>query len=65
MLEKVPSGDALAAELKEDKLLQGNIKTAVNFIAPFIPFIGLISGGATLGKHVMKQRSSTVVNEES
>ena len=65
MLETVRSGEDLAAELKEDKLLQGNIKSAVSFLAPFIPFIGLISGGATLGKHVMKQRSSTVVNEES
>ena len=58
MLEKVPSGDALAAELKEDKLLQGNIKSAVSFLTPFIPFIGLVSGGATLGKHVMKHRAS-------
>ena len=70
MLETVPSGDLLAAELKEDKLLQGNIKTAVNFVAPFIPFIGLVTGGATLGKHMMKHREanaekSTVVEEEA
>ena len=65
MLETVPSGDALAAELKEDKLLQGNIKSAVSFLTPFIPFIGLVSGGATLGKHVMKQRSSNIVNKET
>ena len=58
MLETVPSGELLAAELKEDKLLQGNIKTAVSFIAPFVPFIGVITGGATLGKHMMKQRSA-------
>ena len=43
MLETVPSGDLLAAELREDKLLQDNIKTAVNFVAPFIPFIGLVT----------------------
>ena len=65
MLETVPSGDALAAELKEDKLLQGNVKSAVSFLTPFIPFIGLVSGGATLGKHVMKQRSSNIVNKET
>ena len=62
MLETVPSGELLAAELKEDKLLQGNIKTAVSFIAPFVPFIGLVTGGATVGKHIMKQRAS---NSES
>ena len=64
MLKTVPSGDLLAAELKENKLLQGDIKTAVNFIAPFIPFIGLFSGGATLGKHMMKQKSENPVVEE-
>ena len=57
MLDTVPSGKDLAVELREDKLLQGNIKTAVNFIAPFIPFIGLVTGGATVGKHVMKNRA--------
>ena len=57
MLETVPSGELLAAELKEDKLLQGNIKTAVNFVAPFIPFIGLVTGGATLGKHMMRREN--------
>ena len=63
MLETVPSGDLLAAELKEDKLSQGNIKTAVNFIAPFVPFIGLVTGGATLAKHIMRNREAK--NEES
>ena len=65
MLETVPSGDLLAAELKEDKLLQGNIKTAVNFVAPFIPFIGLVTGGATLGKHMMRQRNETETEVKS
>ena len=57
MLQTVPSGELLAAELREDKLLQGDIKKAVGFISPFIPFIGAITGGATLGKHMMRQRS--------
>ena len=48
-----------AVELREDKLLQGNIKTAITFIAPFIPFIGLVTGGATVGKHVMRKNKPT------
>ena len=59
MLQTVPSGELLAAELREDKLLQGDIKKAVSFISPFIPFIGAITGGATLGKHMMRQRNET------
>ena len=57
MLDTVPSAKDLAVELKEDKLLQGNVKSAINFIAPFIPFIGLVTGGATVGKHVMRKQS--------
>ena len=60
MLNTVPSAKDLAVELKEDKLLQGNVKTAINFIAPFIPFIGLVTGGATVGKHVMKKQNEQV-----
>ena len=48
MLNTVPSGELLAAELREDKLLQRDIKKVVEFISPFIPFIGIITGGATL-----------------
>ena len=58
MLNTDQSGKDLALELREDKLLQGNIKTAVNFIAPFIPFIGLVTGGATVGKHVLRKQAA-------
>ena len=60
MLNTVPSAKDLALELKEDKLLKGNVKTVINFIAPFIPFIGLVTGGATVGKHVMKKQNEQV-----
>ena len=56
LLNTVPSGELLAVELREDKLLQRDIKKVVEFISPFIPFIGVITGGATLGKHVMQQQ---------
>ena len=61
MLNTVPSGELLAAELREDKLLQRDIKKVVEFISPFIPFIGVITGGATLGKHVMQQQRNEEV----
>ena len=73
MLNTVPSGELLAAELREDKLLQRDIKKVVGFISPFIPFIGVITGGATLGKHVIQHHReseadvsgvSVVVEEE-
>ena len=65
MLNTVPSAKDLALELKEDKLLQGNVKTAINFIAPFIPFIGLVTGGATVGKHVMRKQNKQSETSET
>ena len=57
MLDTVSSAKDLATELKEDKLLQGNVKAAINLISPFIPFIGIVTGGATVGKHVMRKQA--------
>ena len=65
MLNTVPSGELLAAELREDKLLQGDIKKAVGFITPFVPFVGALTGGATLGKHIMKQRRNVVERSDT
>ena len=59
MLDQVSSAKELATELKEDKLLQGNVKAAINFIAPFVPFIGIVTGGATVGKHVMRKQAES------
>ena len=59
MLDQVSSAKDLATELKEDKLLQGNVKAAINFIAPFVPFIGIVTGGATVGKHVMRKQAES------
>ena len=56
MLNTVSSGEELSNELREDKLLQENIKSAVSYLTPFIPFMGIVSSGATLGKHVMKHK---------
>ena len=63
MLDTVSSAKDLATELKEDKLLQGNVKAAINLISPFIPFIGIVTGGATVGKHVMRKQAEK--NKES
>lgn len=64
-LNVVASDGNLTNELRNDKLLQKNVKSAVSFLAPFIPFIGLISGGTTLGKHMMLHKRATHVQCES
>ena len=65
MLDQVSSAKDLATELKEDKLLQGNVKAAINLISPFIPFIGIVTGGATVGKHVMRKQNEEAEKSKS
>lgn len=62
-LNVVDKDGGLTSELRNDKLLQCNVKSAVRFIIPFIPFIGLVSGGVTLGQHVAKHRLCKHRNE--
>ena len=50
-LEAIESSDALEKDLIKDKLLRTPL-----LMTPFLPYIGLLSGGVTVGKHVVKKK---------
>ena len=56
--ELVVSKDDLENDLSKNELLKKDIKTIVGYITPHIPFIGLISGGITVGGHVVSKKLS-------
>jgi hypothetical protein len=62
----VESSEKLSEELLSDKLLKDDVAYLTRTISPSIPFIGLISGGCTTAKHVVKHKWSkpTVVHTE-
>ena len=62
--ELVMSKNDLENDLSKNELLKKDIKTIVGFITPYVPFIGLISGGITVGGHVVSKKLSTDVKSE-
>ena len=56
-LDAIESSEELGKELRADKLLRRDVKSIVERFTPFLPFLGIISGGVTVGKHVIKHKS--------
>ena len=56
-LELVKNKCELEKDLTKNDLLKKDIKKIVGFITPFVLFIGLISGGITVGGHVISKKT--------
>ena len=57
-LDAIESADELEKDLSIDKLLKRDVKNLVEKLTPFLPYLGLVSGGITVGKHVVKKKYS-------
>ena len=55
-LEAIESSDELEKDLSKDKLLRRDVKFLVEKVTPFLPYLGILSGGITVGKHVVKKK---------
>ena len=60
-LEAVEDKEGMEKELCENKLLKKDLKRIVGYVTPYIPLVGILSGGVTVGKHVL---SSKIVEKE-
>ena len=56
-LEAIESSEELEKELIKDKLLKRDVKSVVEKLSPYLPYLGILSGGVTVGKHVIKKQS--------
>ena len=57
-LELVKSKCELEKDLSKNELVKKDIKKIVGYITPFVPFIGIISGGIIVGGHVISKKMS-------
>ena len=55
-LDAVESSKELEKELVNDKLLQKDVKSIVEKLTPFLPYLGILSQGVTVGRHVVKRQ---------
>ena len=55
-LDAIENSEELEKELQNDKLLRKDVKSVVEKITPFLPYLGILSGGVTVGRHVVKRQ---------
>ena len=58
-LDAIESPDVLSDELKKDKMLKRDVYSLVEAISPYLPFLGILSGGVTTAKHIYNYESKT------
>ncbi|CAB4011430.1 Hypothetical predicted protein [Paramuricea clavata] len=63
-LDAVKDAKEMKKELEENDLLRKDIKNLVSYVTPYIPLIGILSGGITVGKHVISTKASCSEKEE-
>ena len=51
----VDSGEELKTEVHQDKLFRIDAKSLVGKLSPYIPYLGIVSGGVTTVKHVYRR----------
>ena len=57
-LELVKNKLELEKDRPKNELLKNDVKKLVGYITPFVPYIGLISGGLTVGGHVISKKTA-------
>ena len=55
--EAIETSEELEKELAKDKLLKRDLKSVLERFSPYLPYLGIFSGGITVGKHVIKKRA--------
>ena len=54
-LEAVKDNVALENDRVNNELLKRDVKKVIGFITPYIPMVGLLSSGVTVGAHIVKK----------
>jgi hypothetical protein len=63
-INMVDSGNELREELNQDKLFKSDVKSVVAKLSPYIPYLGIVSGGVTTVKHVYRRTPEQPPSEE-
>ena len=64
-ISMVDSGNELREELNQDKLFKSDVKSVVAKLSPYIPYLGIVSGGVTTVKHVYRRTPEQPPSEET
>ena len=56
--EAIESSEELEKELSKDEMLRRDVCSLIQYISPYIPYLGLVTGGGTVFKHIYKKQTS-------
>ena len=63
-LELIDDGESLKKDLGDNELFKRDVKNALSYVTPYIPFVGLVCGGICIAKYVMKKNPEKPKEEE-
>ena len=63
-LVNVDDGESFKKDLGNNELFKRDVKNALSYVTPYIPFVGLVCGGICIAKYVMKKKSEEPKEEE-
>ena len=55
-LELVKDNESLEKDLAKNELFKQDVEKIIGYLTPYIPMVGLISGGITVGAHVADKK---------
>ena len=64
-LDCIPDRYALGKDLAQDELFKKDVRNVCSYIAPYIPWPGLVTGGFTIGQHVYSKVGKYSEREEA
>ena len=57
-LDLVKDNVSLEDDLSKNELFKRDVKRIIGFLTPYVPLVGLVSGGITVGAHVADKKSN-------
>ena len=55
-LDLVKDKVSLEDDLSKNELFKRNVKRIIGYLTPYVPLVGLVSGGITVGAHVADKK---------
>ena len=64
-LELVKDNESLEKDLAKNELFKRDVKKIIGYLTPYIPMVGLISGGVTISAHVADKKLNSKEPEKT
>ena len=62
-LVNVDDRESFKKDLGDNELFKRDVKNALSYVTPYIPFVGLVCGGICIAKYVMKRKRESPEDE--